>query len=47
VKRVVLVGIMFCVLLGMGVAFVCLIVKRLFGQGYMWWEHGSRRCKIG
>ena len=43
--KIVLVLVMIAVLTGMGVAFLCLCVKRLFGGGYMWWEHGSKRCK--
>jgi hypothetical protein len=30
---------------GAGFALVCLSVKRLFGIGWMWWEHGSDRCQ--
>ena len=37
---------MMLVIVGMGIAFVGLCFKRLFGVGYMWWEHGSDRCRF-
>lgn len=37
---------MFCVLAFAGVAVTGLLIKRLFGVGYGWWEHGSERCKV-